>query len=312
MRYSSNFDKILATGKVVFASVIVSLLFACAEKVDGPSGPDRPQGLIPTPLNDTGVSFFIDSTTNTLKPLLYTPNPGNYPEDQFGGGTEPAAFPGQDGSKGRDATPEGINNANGLHAFDFTKLDKLSGAELSSDATDFGCVKDKISGLVWENKIHPNQQLNDPEYEDLHDSTAYYSWYDPNPNTNGGNPGQQNGGSCTSAVIKSDTASFVKAVNNEKLCGFTDWRLPTAEELRSIVVYDKPLGTQADPMLDMTFFPHASDTLHRWTSQTVGSRPDRAFGFHLWQGKMQGHEKACRSDREQPFLNGAILVRNGG
>jgi len=35
-----------------------------------------------------------------------------------------------------------------------------------------------------------------------------------------------------------DTEKFVAAVNAEALCGFTDWRLPKREELRSIIDYE--------------------------------------------------------------------------
>jgi hypothetical protein len=54
-----------------------------------------------------------------------------------------------------------------------------------------------------------------------------YRWY--SPDYNGGHIGYFNGGE--------NTYSFVQAVNKQGLCGFTDWRLPSKQELHSIVNY---------------------------------------------------------------------------
>jgi hypothetical protein len=82
------------------------------------------------------------------------------------------------------------------------------------------CVLDKITGLVWEGK---NPNPDQPRY-----GGALLS--------NFGNG------------VATDVSAHVAAVNGSRLCGFSDWRVPSLMELHSIVHYGSSSGARVDPL----------------------------------------------------------------
>jgi hypothetical protein len=145
---------------------------------------------------------------------------------------------GQDGHSGRDvALGEDFDGAAG---FSFTKLSD-SGVDLPNDSETWSCVRDNMTGLIWEVKTTDNG---------LRDADSTYSWYSSNSANNGGLAGTENGGSCTDAG-NCDTEKFAASVNVLGLCGATDWRLPTKEELASLVNYQ-----MITPTIDVNYFPN--------------------------------------------------------
>lgn len=326
---------------IVIASSLLTLI-ACGEGGVN-HGPTSNSGSTPKlVLNDTGVTYFMNSGyvpffeqinrkdwlrdishlspddqklyAKSGSPQLHLLNmndqaqfPKLPPETFISSFSEPDGFSGQDASIGNDASNR--FDPDGDAGFNFVKLDKFSGAVKDVNDTDFGCVQDKVTGLIWEHKTN-----TDP-VTDFHSARAKFSWFDPDFTTNGGDQGQANGGACPKSIVTGDTLQLTNYVNQEKLCGFSDWRLPTIEELRSIVNYQVKSGTLDRPaMTDLRFFPYLADTKHRWTSQTVaidGSR-HRAFGFHMDEGQAQSHDKACqpKDGKVTDFFNGAVLVRS--
>jgi hypothetical protein len=125
---------------------------------------------------------------------------------------------------------------------DYVKIDK-SGAELANSATQWSCVYDKDSGLIWEVKTNIVGKLN---YN--HD---YYTWYDSNPKTNGGDSGRKDNWFKPSQTLQ-NSEDFLQATNSSALCGYLGWRLPELEELKTIV--DSSKGR---PSIDTSFFPHS-------------------------------------------------------
>ena len=114
---------------------------------------------------------------------------------------------------------------------------------LGSGANEWACTHDNVTGRTWEVKTDDNG---------LRDKDHGYSWYDTNPATNGFNPGKQDGGICFDDANRDcDTQGYTQDVNTTALCGFSDWRMPTREELRSIVDYEVGL-----PAIDTAFFPN--------------------------------------------------------
>lgn len=133
---------------------------------------------------------------------------------------------GQDALYGRDAlAAQGKLQkiGGGPAGFDYTKLD-ANGDPLPASATSWPCVRDNVTGLVWETKS---------TNAGLHAMSNSYTWYNDDSNTNGGAAGTADGGSCSGS--RCDTQSFVEAVKQEMLCGFSDWRMPSSEELLSLV-----------------------------------------------------------------------------
>ncbi len=196
----------------------------------------RPQ---PTPLlNDTGVlSQATDTSITTAQQNTY---------------------PGQDGQRGQDiidANGQVQKAGRGLAGFDFTKLNS-NGDEEDNTASDWSCVRDNVTGLVWEVKT------DDSSY---HDKDYRYSWYASADN--GGFVGYLNGSGTVCNITNCSTENYVTAINSVGLCGFYDWRIPTHAELLSLVHF----GLSTTAKIDTNYFPYTGDisegTLWYWASQ---------------------------------------------
>ncbi|MDQ2075634.1 DUF1566 domain-containing protein [Marinimicrobium sp. ABcell2] len=174
-------------------------------------------------------------------------------------------FPGQDG----DYPGSG---------FSFTKLD-ANGNPLDDSATEWRCVEDNNTGLVWEVKLDDSSSL--------HHYSHRYSWYQPD-GQNGGHSGTQDAGNCK-AGTDCDTHAFVAAVNEATLCGAADWRLPTRQELLTLV----DSGTTS-PATDSTYFPrvqYSGTHVYYWTATSVAADGERAYQIHFDLGYMESSTK---------------------
>jgi len=131
-------------------------------------------------LNDTGITFCSDGAFNVASCGIST-------------------YPRQDAEFGRDVFYN--DDKDGHAGFSFSKISAI-GENLPLNATEWTCVKDNITGLLWEVKTAKNAL-----------------------------------GSYTFVEVE----KFVKTINGQKLCGETNWRLPQIQELQSIVDYSVPL-----------------------------------------------------------------------
>jgi hypothetical protein len=131
-------------------------------------------------LNDTGITFCSDGAFNVASCGIST-------------------YPRQDAEFGRDVFYN--DDKDGHAGFSFTKISS-KGEKLPLDAPVWACVKDNITGLLWEVKTTKNTAEN-------------YAF--------------------------ANADKFVKTINSQKLCGETNWRLPQIQELQSIVDYSVPL-----------------------------------------------------------------------
>ena len=163
---------------------------------------------------------------------------------------------GQDCRYGRDAeaaagtlTKVGASTPNNgiANGFDYTKISN-SGDELPAEAAlgsgpaDWACTRDNVTGLVWEVKSTGGLRSKDHTY----------TWYDSD--SPDGNPGTADGGSCETSG-RCDTEKYAEDVNAAQLCGFSDWRMPTIKELRSIVDHGR-----FSPAIDLGFFPNTTSS----------------------------------------------------
>jgi hypothetical protein len=103
-----------------------------------------------------------------------------------------------------------------------------------------------------------------------------------------------------------DASEFVDRVNGASLCGFADWRLPTLQELHSLLDYGAM--TVAAPWIDAAWFPNTS-AAHYWTS-TVISPQLGPFSRVKWVQFNPRGFLIQPGDRSE--LYGVRLVRGGG
>jgi hypothetical protein len=119
----------------------------------------------PGALNDTGITFCGDATTNTANCATVAADGGKFPR--------------QDARYGRDAQAAAGTLAKvggGGAGFDFTKIANngtvlAASAALGSGATHWACTRDNVTGLIWTVKTTSG----------LRSQSHHYSWYNSNP-----------------------------------------------------------------------------------------------------------------------------------
>jgi hypothetical protein len=109
-------------------------------------------------------------------------------------------------------------------------------------------VLEKGTKLLWE--VKTNSGLRGKAHD--------YSWFDSRYNET--ERGIESGGRCVDSA-HCDTEKYVYQVNEAKLCGKTNWRLPTVKELQTLVDMDF-----FNPTIDKKFFPNTLSSGY-WTSQ---------------------------------------------
>lgn len=180
-----------------------------------------------------------------------------------------AALPGQDAEYGRDALAEAgtlKRFGGGPAGFDYTKLD-ANGDALPQSASSWSCVLDNYTGLVWEIKV------DDPLDPRHHAHT--FTWFQTDASNDGGQPGLANGGNCIGSSC--DTDGLVTSVNDAMLCGASDWRLPTLEELTNLVN-----AGRRDPALSVDLFPWGQGIY--WSSTPMAAEPASAWRLDFSDG----------------------------
>lgn len=124
-----------------------------------------------------------------------------------------------------------------------------TGEMLDDEVEQWACVADKSNKLVWEVKTDDGG---------LRDRDSSYSWL---RSINGDANGTSDGGRCNGGV-NCDTLSYVRAVNEQKLCSYSDWRLPSREELETLVEHH---GHPEETTINRAYFPQAIPSWY-WTA----------------------------------------------
>ena len=172
-----------------------------------------------------------------------------------------------------------------INTMSYTKLD-AAGNDLTNGAKSWIMVRDNVTGLIWEVK-----QANDgvQDYSNPHDANNTYAWYDPDPAVNGGNAGSDSA---------PNTSNFITALNDANFGGYSDWRMPSRQELISIVDYSIP---EPQTVVDTTFFPntHNSDEDYPqdsdsdyWSSTTYANAAYAAWTIDVRAGCPGADNKA--------------------
>lgn len=157
----------------------------------------------------------------------------------------------------------------GYASLSYTKLDR-HGNRLPPESNDYYCVQDNHTGVVYE----ANKARLDGDRQ--HRSLSHtYIWVETDPSKNGGFtavPNQQElvqiegqlvGASCSFPLPVGNvgvsrnrgcsTENYIRHANDASYCGFSDWRLPTIQELQNIAIFE---GDQS--VLDSNYFEDAA------------------------------------------------------
>jgi hypothetical protein len=145
----------------------------------------------------------------------------------------------QDGMLGRDVTS--ASNSDGKLGFSFSAVSSYATTE---------CVKDNLTGLVWEGKPTTGERASGNNYSNYGDSSS------------------------------ADASAYVTIVNTAKLCGYSNWRLPTSDELRALLDYSV---VNPDPNLDVTWFPNTLPSPY-WTSSPYLGSSSKAWAVNFANG----------------------------
>ena len=239
--------------------------------------------------------------------------------------TTPAAANGDNGAVftvvvSNSALPAGVTSSSATLSVVATRYSLVpNGASMYANTQ---CVKDNVTGLVWEGKTAdvtipaaPTAPLVNGK-PDLMDAT-YLAGVAARNNalatarTNrAGNAKYTNLDSTTSAqrwtgsafVIPtlteindgSNSIGHVNLVNTSPgLCGFTNWRLPTTDELLGIVDGDKAISA-TEPKIDTTWFPNTALNYY-WSSSPYEANLGHGWNVFFYDGLAYSGAYAPRS-----------------
>lgn len=168
-------------------------------------------------------------------------------------------------AKGEVAIEPAITSENAVRNA-YVKL-SAAGEQLPDNAKGWSCVEDLNTGLVWEVKSAE---------DGLHNTNNLYSWYEPLEK--GEVAGVADGGLCGGSGC--DTHAYVHALNAENYCGYSDWRVPTRSEMKTIVMAG---NGDAAATINRDYFPQGLASWY-WTATSNEKYPGYAWYFLFRNG----------------------------
>ena len=146
------------------------------------------------------------------------------------------------------ASPAGVTSSSAtltVFAARYSEIANTSGGFYAKTE----CVKDNLTGLVWEGKTASGSRLGTSTYTNYDSTSSPQKWVSGVAS----NPTQAEINAITNSI------GYKNAVNTSALCGYTNWRLPTKEELQGI------LASSGSPRIDTAWFPNTQANYY-WTS----------------------------------------------
>lgn len=130
------------------------------------------------------------------------------------------------------------------------------------------CIRDEITGLIWEGKEAAGSGIrgSDATFTHYDDPTKpqrfsiAIGFSNPTPEE---------------IDMNSNATGYLKYVNSIALCGNTDWRLPTADELQGIVDYGV---AYPGPAVDTNWFPNTLGERY-WSSSPHADAGDAQYAW---------------------------------
>lgn len=137
----------------------------------------------------------------------------------------------------------------------YTKLDE-NGDPLPESADEWAMVRDNERGLIWE--------IKNRDRDSAHFYAQRFAWED-----------LQEG--------------FIDPLNEGTFGGFSDWRLPTAEELSTLMIPSTRV-----PMVDIDLFPYTRPDSY-WTGLFRTDTPDYACHVDFYLGNVHYSPKSQKN-----------------
>ena len=132
------------------------------------------------------------------------------------------------------------------------------------------CVKDNSTGLVWEGK-NPDGNSTFTNYDSTTTAQKWNGSFYVNPITS-------DIGAITNSI------GYRNSVRTSALCGFTDWRIPTKDELQGI------LSGGTSPTIDTEWFPNTS-AVGYWSSSPYVGYASFAWGVSFYDAYPSGYNR---------------------
>jgi hypothetical protein len=154
---------------------------------------------------------------------------------------------------------------------DLLKISK-KGKILEFDKAKWACVLDEDSNLFWEVKSTK---------EGLQYAKNTYTWFD-------GESGEEDGEYSRHCYWAKgcNTSAYIEKINEASLCSFTDWRLPTNDELKTLIDY----YGDVDALINVVFFPNTQADTY-WSSTTVENNEFVAYEVAFAYGGSVARDK---------------------
>ena len=153
----------------------------------------------------------------------------------------------------------------------------INGRSLGDSDEQWTCVQDTQSGLMWEVKVQDDAMRN---------ANNLYSWFDPESSSVKGKP---DGGRCKGEA-DCDTYAYVQEMNKQNYCGYNDWRLPTREQMQTLVNLE---NSKDKVTINKQYFPQTVPSWY-WTA-SENSNSDELAWYVLFRS---GH--ALNDLKERP------------
>ena len=140
------------------------------------------------------------------------------------------------------------------------------------------CVNDTRTGLVWEGKTATGVRAGSNLYTNYHSSFS---------------------GTQADMDAATNTHGYVKTVNALGTCGFNDWRLPTVDELETLL----DTGAPSSPKIDVNWFPNTLSFAYWATSSGAETAIAPYIDFRLGTIRFTstrfspGHVRLVRASR---------------
>lgn len=133
-----------------------------------------------------------------------------------------------------------------------------TGFGLVSNYSKEECIQDYATGLIWEGKTTSGLRSGANRYSNYDNTASPQKWTGGGP---GANPTQ------AEVDVTTNSIGYRNYVNSIALCGFRDWRVPTKEELITLL---HPINI--NPTVDGYWLPNTASYFY-WTSS-----PDFYYG----------------------------------